>query len=154
IRLAPAADLWLDAQAFRALAGPPAGRPMPDPRRLAEAAAAYTDDFLAGFSLADCPAFDEWQFFQREELRQLLAKVLHALARVLSAQGDPATALAPAGRWVALDPLYEPAQRELMRLYAQAGQPAAALRQYLAYQQTLQAELRAQPQPETTELYE
>ena len=31
----------------------------------------YSEDFLAGFTLPDSPTFDEWQFFQRESLRQL-----------------------------------------------------------------------------------
>jgi len=30
---------------------------------LEEAAALYQNDFLAGFSLTDAPAFDEWQSF-------------------------------------------------------------------------------------------
>ena len=35
-----------------------------------------------------------------------------------------------ARRWLALDPLHEPAYRQLMQLYVQAGQQAAALRQF------------------------
>src|SRR5262245_50685558 len=55
IRLAPRAQLWLDVEAFWTLAGPSSGKPAQvEPRRLAEAAAVYTDDFLAGFSLPDC----------------------------------------------------------------------------------------------------
>jgi DNA-binding SARP family transcriptional activator len=32
---------------------------------LTTAARLYSDDFMAGFSLPDNPAFDEWQFYQR-----------------------------------------------------------------------------------------
>jgi hypothetical protein len=45
---------------------------------LTEAATLYTDDFLAGFSLADSPQFEEWQFFERETLRQQLTEALQS----------------------------------------------------------------------------
>jgi hypothetical protein len=57
-------------------------------------------------------------------------------------------------RRLALDPLHEVAQRELMRLYAWAGQHSAALRQYEEYARLLDAELGAKPELETTELYQ
>ena len=34
---------------------------------------------MAGFSLPDSPAFDEWQFYQREALRQHLVEALQTL---------------------------------------------------------------------------
>jgi DNA-binding SARP family transcriptional activator/pimeloyl-ACP methyl ester carboxylesterase len=161
ISLASEAGVWLDVDAF--LAHLSAGQPAAQPtgtltaerrRQLAEAATLYRDDFLAGFSLPGCPAFDEWQFFQRENLRQLFAGVAQQLAQAWASEGDYETAILHARRWVALDPLHEPAQRQLMRLYARAGQPAAALRQYQECARSLQAELGVQPQPETTELFE
>jgi pimeloyl-ACP methyl ester carboxylesterase len=57
-------------------------------------------------------------------------------------------------RRLALDPLHEPAQRELMRLYAWAGQPAAALRQYEECVRILEHELSLLPEAETTDLFE
>jgi predicted ATPase/DNA-binding SARP family transcriptional activator len=114
----------------------------------------YTDDFMAGFSLPDSPAFDEWQFFQREQLRHQLATALQALISWQGASGAYGVALAYARRWLQLDGLHEPAQREVMRLYAYAGQPAAALRQYQECVRLLDAELGAEPEPATTALYE
>src|SRR6185436_18133138 len=46
------------------------------------------------------------------------------------------------------------AQRYLMQLYAQTGQQAAALRQYQLCRQTLENELGAAPDAQTTMLYE
>ena len=46
-----------------------------------------------------------------------------------------------ARRWLALDPLHEPAHRQLMSLYEISGQRAAALRQYETCRQTLSDEL-------------
>lgn len=141
-------QVWIDVEAFRERAQ------HPDLRALAEAAALYRDDFLAGFTLRDSPAFDDWQFFQSETLRRELAAVLEKLVRGLSARGDDGPAIEYARRWLALDPLHEPAHRALMQLYARTGQPAAALRQYRECARVLDAELGVAPLAETTQLYE
>ncbi len=153
----------------------------------------YTDHFLAGFTLPDSPTFDDWQFFQREQLSAAQGWVLARLASppptlpplgggtdVPSARpllppqagegwggvSGAATRDVPAAgvsldhalhyarRWVAHDPLHEPAHRALMTLYAQAGQPAAALRQYENCVRLLDDELGAPPEEETVALYE
>jgi DNA-binding SARP family transcriptional activator/predicted ATPase len=121
---------------------------------LTQAAALYTGDFLAGFTLRDSPEFDDWQFFQTESLRQELATVLERLVQGLNSQGKADAAIPYARRWVALDPLHEPAQRQLIQVYDQAGQPAAALRQYEEYVKLLEEELGLPPEEETTTLYE
>jgi predicted ATPase/DNA-binding SARP family transcriptional activator len=121
---------------------------------LEEAARLCTDDFMAGFTLRDSPAFDEWQFFAAEGLRDDLARVLERLTLWHSAQGTCDAAIAMARRWVALDPLHEPAQRALMRAYAQGGQRSAALRQYQDCARTLDRELGVAPSPKTAALYE
>ena len=147
-------DFWLDVTQFqRHLVGcldnaPACLKP------LTAAAELYRDHFLTGFTLPDCPDFDEWQFFQTESLRQSFASALERLVAILSDQGDYERALSHARRHLVLDPLHEPAQRALMRLYAQTGQQAAALRQYQLCLQTLNDELGAAPAAETTALYE
>ena len=120
---------------------------------LAEAVKLYRGDFLAGFSLRDSLNFDEWQFFEAESLRQELASALERLVRGHSAQGAYESAIPYARRWLALDPLHETAHRCLMQLYAQAGQRAAALRQYQECVRILEAELDLPPSEETTSLY-
>ena len=121
---------------------------------LSEAVTLYTDNFLAGFTLRDSPEFDDWQFFQTEGLRMELAWALERLVRGLSAQGSSEAAIPHARRWLALDPLHEPAQQQLMQLYDQTGQPTAALRQYEEYVKLLEEELGLPPEEETTTLYE
>lgn len=121
---------------------------------LQEATALYANEFLAGFTLRDCPEFDDWQFFEAESLRQDLATVLERLVHGLSGQEQYEAAIPHARRRVALDPLHEPAQRQLIQLYGQAGQPSAALRQYEEYVALLEAELGLPPEEETTTLYE
>jgi DNA-binding SARP family transcriptional activator len=148
VALATGDDLWLDVAAFEAQLGADADR-----EALAAGFALYRDDLLAGFTLRDSPAFDEWQFFAAERLRQLCASGLERLAELHGRAGDHEAAIAAARRRLALDPLHEPAQRALMRQYAAAGQRAAALRQYRLCAQRLEQELGVAPAEETVRLY-
>ena len=120
---------------------------------LAAAAALYHGDFLAGFTLRDSPAFDEWQFFEAERLREALASALERLVQGRVAEGSLAPAIDVARRWLALDPLREAAHRELMRLYAWDGRRTAALRQYEECVRILEEELGVPPEPETDQLH-
>src|SRR5437867_1048156 len=120
IRLSSHAELWLDSAAFRGHVSAGLAAAAQDvlaPERLAHLKAAvelYSDDFLAGFTLPDSPAFDEWQFFQRESLRQLYGQVLEQLMQAYRGQQAWAQAIPYARKWVALDGLHEPAHRALM----------------------------------------
>jgi len=83
-----------------------------------------------------------------------LASALERLVRGCSEQGSYDGAIPHARRWLALDPLHEPAQRQLMELYAQSGQWAAAVRQYEECVRVLDEELGIPPSEETTALFE
>ena len=119
-----------------------------------EAVELYQDDFMAGFSLKDCPAYDEWQFFQREELRTQLTNALVRLSAHYANALEYESAITYARRWLALDPLHEEAHRQLMSLFWQSGQRNAALRQYEICQKVLFDELGVEPSEETKELYQ
>lgn len=121
---------------------------------LTRAADLYRDDFLAGFTLRDSSNFDDWQFFTAEHLRRQFANILEKLVRWHSANQAYEPAIGYARRWLALDPLHEPAHRQLMELYAQSNQRAAALRQYQECARVLEQELGVAPLAETTRLYE
>jgi predicted ATPase/DNA-binding SARP family transcriptional activator len=155
----PDSDVWIDVEAFQAyaaqgLAGAERERGKAGWIALLEQAVAlYRADFLAGFTLPDAPDFDEWQFFQRETLRRSLAGVLIALATAYQEQGDWERAIGSSRRWLALDPLHEPAHRHLMQLYALSGQTAAAQRQYEECVRLLEEELGVEPEEETTALF-
>lgn len=121
---------------------------------LKRAVALYEDDFLAGFTLRDSAAFEEWQFGRRQTLRDELDIALAALMRCYILVGELTEALAVGRRWLSLDPLNEQAHRFVMRLYDWTGQRAAALRQYRECVQTLERELGTPPLAVTTRLYE
>ncbi len=161
IGLAGDAKIWIDLDQFRArLAAPRAhGHPETEtcPRcvkPLTEAAELYRGDFLAGFSLRDSPAFDDWQFFQAEEARRELLGALDRLVCHHAARGEFKPGIAHARRWLSIDPLHEPAHRHLMQLYAQSGQRSAALRQYQECARILKEDLGVAPLEDTTRLYE
>jgi len=154
------ADFWSDVDQFQRLLGTwqTHGHARADVcpdclNSLAEAVELYRGDFLEGFSLRDSPNFDDWQFFQTESLRQELASTLERLVHGHTAQGTYQAAIPHARRWLALDPLHEPAHRYLMSLYAWSGQRAAALRQYGECVRILDDELGAPPEGETTQLF-
>jgi predicted ATPase/DNA-binding SARP family transcriptional activator len=157
----PEADFRLDVDQFSRLVrawethGHPQEQVCPQClQALAEAVTLYQGDFLEGFGLRDSVAYDDWQFFQAEELRQELASALERLVRGHCANGHQEAALPYARRWLALDPLHEPAHRQLMQLYAQTGRRSAALRQYSECVRILDEELGLAPAEETTTLYE
>lgn len=153
--------LWLDADRFRELLaqcrahghpeGEVCGECLP---LLAQAAELYRGDFMAGFTLRDSAAFDDWQFFEAEELRRELAGALQRLVRGHGERDEWEAATVYARRWLALDALHEPAHRALMQSYAGAGQQSAALRQYRECVKILDGELGVAPLEETTKLYE
>ncbi len=155
------ADFCFDVARFRALSSSMYGHDHPRdqvcPTCLADLTTAvelYRGDFLAGFSLRDSAAFDAWQRDEAERLRQELAFALERLVHGHSGTGDHASAIPYAQRWLALDPLHEPAQRNLMELYARSGQRPAALRQYQECERLLQEELGLAPAAETTALFD
>lgn len=150
--------LWADVVEFERLAATPA----PATTAACEAAietltravGLYRGDFMAGFSLRDSPEFDDWQAFQAERLRRVLAAALERLMSCHALLGNFAPALECARQWLALDPLREEAHRQLMRLCAWSGQRAAAIQQYRDCVRVLDQELGVPPLAETTELYQ
>lgn len=157
----PEADFWLDVDEFSSLVrawkthGHPHSQVCSDCLTgLERAAALYQGDFLEGFGLRDSVEFDDWSFFQADELRRELATALERLVRGHVTLGDPSAALPPARQWLALDPLHEPAHRQLMDLYAETGQRSAALRQFQECVRILDQELGLAPSEETRDLFE
>ncbi len=140
-------DLWLDLDDFQKLAA------KDDAKSLTRAVDLARGDLLAGFGLRDSEAFDDWQRGAEEQMRREVGSVLERLAEAL-APTDVDAAISYARRWLALDPLQEAAHRSLMRLHAQKGDRAAAIRQYRDCVALFERELGVGPDEATTELYE
>jgi DNA-binding SARP family transcriptional activator len=117
-----------------------------------EACLAYRGDYLAGFSLGDCPEFDDWAFFRREALRGRLMHGLERLVQQKNAAGEHFAAAAHAGRLVELDPLSEVYGRHLIRSLLLAGDRSSADRHFSLLTQRLRDELGVSPEPATEAL--
>jgi predicted ATPase/DNA-binding SARP family transcriptional activator len=137
---------WADVTEFAHLARSAA------PDDLARAAALYKGEFLAGFSLPGCEAFEEWLLLMREQLQQQALAVLHALAEQRLSKRLWVEAAAAARRQIELDRWREDAHRQLMRALAGAGGRAAALAAYGRCEQILRDDLGIAPDAGTTAL--
>ncbi|MBZ9675645.1 alpha/beta fold hydrolase [Mesorhizobium sp. ES1-1] len=143
LALAPSLSVEIDAGAFERAC---------DAGRFEAAAELYKGDYLAGFSLPDCPEFEEWVFFRREALRSRLMQALERLVEARIATGDAHAAVLHATRLTALDALSESAHRHLIRAHLAAGDKAAAERQLEACARLLRDELGVAPDPATLAL--
>jgi WD40 repeat protein/DNA-binding SARP family transcriptional activator len=153
--------LEVDAVRFQAVLAESAAHPHEDVLQcerclasLAQAVKLYDGELLAGFGLADAPAFEEWLLLRREVLQQQALMALHILATACEQRRDDHQAHLYASRLLALDPSRESAHRQLMRILARQGQLAEAISQYQICRRLLQEELGAEPDDETLALYE
>lgn len=152
--------VWSDAQTFQKLLVPVKMHAHESHHLCPECVAAleqaerlYTDDFLAGFTLNDSVAFDNWLTARQQWLHQEYTQVLRQLAEYY-AVSHLNIALNYARRWLEVDPFNEMAHRLMMRLYTLNNQRSEALRQYLECVQILDAEFATPPEEETRQLYD
>ena len=160
IGLHPEADIWVDVIEFKTkLQFVADHNHFPEKpcqeclTAVSQAVDLYSDDFMTGFTVPDSPEFDDWQFFERETLRQTYAGALQKLVDWHVAQGEYTQGIEYGRLLLNLDLLHEPAQRQLMRLYAWSGQQSAAQRQYQECVRILEQELGVKPEAETTALH-
>ena len=151
VRFNPACEAWVDSLAFARLLRPLGQQTC---TQLEEATRLYRGDFLEGFSVADSPACEEWMVLCRERYQRLMMQALHRLVEEYERQGNFERALELAWRELDLEPWWEEAHRQLIRLLALSGRRSEALAQYIKCRHVLAEELNAEPAPETTGLYE
>jgi DNA-binding SARP family transcriptional activator len=112
---------------------------------LAAAIDLYKGPLLPGY-------YDDWIIPEQERLADPYFGAVHELACRVDEEGAVGRAIDYARRAVAPDPLREDAQRDLIRLLAAAGQPAAALRQYGELEELLRQEVGGSPSADTRRL--
>lgn len=127
---------WTDVDEFQRLA---------DDGALRDAVALWSGDPLAGLD-------EDWAYEARDELNRRLSGVLERLASTAEDERDVEGALAWTRRRVALDPLAEDAQRDLIRRLTERGDRAGALEAYAKLRERLRRELGISPSPATREL--
>lgn len=161
VQFNPSSAYWLDMQAFSAYLaeGNLQDRSQCESRpglcqRLEAAVELYRGDFLEGLTFDSGLTFDEWVLVMRQRLQWQALLALHRLADYFAERGEIARALPHAWRQVQLDPLSEPACRQLMRLLAASDQRSQALTQFERLRVMLAEELAVAPEPETLQLWE
>jgi TolB-like protein len=115
---------------------------------LGKAAALYRGPLLDGLHLRE-DSFVDWLRIERTRFQDL---ALGALSRLAESQSGKA-AIATTLQLLAIDTAREETHRLLMRLYAETGQRAQALRQYQTCREALSRELGVTPDAETEALY-
>lgn len=120
---------------------------------LMQAVDLFRDDLLAGFSIPDSAAFEEWLYVTRESLRQVFTGTLERLCDVLVQLNRVEAAIPFARRLLEMDTLNEAAHRRLMQLYAWSGQFAAAHRQFQMATKILRDELGVDVDAQTEHLF-
>jgi predicted ATPase/DNA-binding SARP family transcriptional activator len=142
-----AESTWVDVEHFERLCAQ--GEQAPQVKRralLEEALELYGGDLLPAERYADWTL--TWRTRLRRQRRQASLD-LAALARETHEYNRAIELLAPL---LDDEPTDEPVHRELMRAYALAGRRNAALRQYEACVEALEAELNVPPDDQTTTL--
>jgi DNA-binding SARP family transcriptional activator len=141
-------DCWVDVVAFEvAISTAHTDQAQSAQQALEQAASLYQGDLLPS-------CYDDWIVPYREQMRQHAIASLDSLIICLADQHQSRPAIRYAQQLQRIDPLYEPAYAHLMRLHAQMGDRASALRVYHQCMTTLQAELGVNPSPATCKLYE
>lgn len=148
LRFNPSSHYWLDTAVFETLAGEE------NVDGLAQAVTLYRGPFLEGINVADSEPLEEWLLSRREQYDQVMMSILRRLGVDSERRGDYVQAQCYARRLLEIDPWSEHAHRQLMRALALSGKRGAAMAQYHNCQRALAHELGAEPEDETTALYE
>lgn len=152
IQFNPLCKYELDSQYFLQTWHQPDGHN--DIAALQAAAALYQGDFLAGFSIADSVAFEEWLLLKRAYLRRRAWDAHHTLANYAAEHGRFNQALHHARCQITLEPLREESHRHMMCYLASTERHSEAIAHYQSLRNKLLAELNVRPDVKTQQLYE
>lgn len=146
LRLLP--SVWVDVREFEQLSTKSPGE-SPEQRaaKLEEMLSLYRGELLSE------DHYTEWTLLPRETFHRHQRNARLELASYYRKIQDYAKAIGLLTLLLANDRADEVIHRELMQLYALAGQRHNALRQYQACVEALASELDVSPEPETTALY-
>ncbi|BDI32001.1 hypothetical protein CCAX7_40520 [Capsulimonas corticalis] len=112
---------------------------------LSRAVGLYQGPLLSGY-------YQDWILDERQRLLDAFLLTLRSLVSLHERAGDSELALTYARKALAADPLQEEAHADVIRLLAESGQSAAALRQFQELKRVLDKELAEEPSPATLAL--
>ncbi|MFC2005110.1 BTAD domain-containing putative transcriptional regulator [Chloroflexota bacterium] len=148
----PEIDLWVDVEEFQQHWT--LGHRFEKEGKLSQAIQEYekAEALYMGDYLGDEP-YEEWTLLRREALIDNYLLILGKLADYSIKMGDYDSCITYSQKILAKDPCREDAYRRLMYCYRQLGHRNRALRWYEICRRTVQTELDATPDPETSALY-
>ena len=114
----------------------------------------YQGDFLANVRIRDATELAEWINGKQRQLHEQYLNLLRYLVDLTIKRADYEAGLAYARQLVGIDPLWENAQRQLMRLLVYTNRTHEALIQYKSLVDLLDEELATEPDSETSALYQ
>jgi adenylate cyclase len=138
-----ARDIWCDTLEFEEAL---------DSGLLADAVHLYRGELLEGFHVADAPEFDRWVEGERQRLSDRYEKALAATAEQKQAAGDWDGAIREWRRLAGREPLDSRVALRLMRVLAEAGDPAGAVQHARLHEALLRQEMDVAPDTEVMAL--
>lgn len=121
---------------------------------MGEASKLYGGIFLNDIYIKDAPAFNDWMFFEREELQRLYFEVQINISKEYEKLGFYNEAIVPFNKLIKIDPLHEDLYYQLMNLYNISGYRTTAIETYLKLKKILREELNISPMKNVQELYQ
>ena len=148
-QLNPEAVHWLDVLEFESeiQAAERATDPYVQIEHLERAVPLYHGDFMEEF-------YADWCMHRREQLRITYLDALSRLAHAWKEVGDPRRATTLYHQVIKHEPAREETYRDLIELYLEAGNRAAAIQTYQQCLDILSTEYGVTPMPETVALYQ
>ncbi len=147
-------DIWVDALAFSDACDGVFSSLQPDLMKLESIAELYGDDFLRHIKIRQASQIEGWVTHYQHELRQKYIRLLAHIVEVCIVQKAYEQGIVHATTLTQLDPYWEVAHRQLMRLYVYSNRPNNALIHYNQLVDNLRDELDTVPKSATVELYE
>lgn len=148
----PESPYWLDVEQFEDIVTSVSSDPLAP---LSPAEASELEDAVRLYTGELCEAvYDEWCYHEQERLRSLYGQVLERLMQYHIGRRSWHAAVDYGQRILDKHPLREQIHRILMRCHYEAGDRAAAIRQYRRCESLLVRELGIQPMHETLALLE
>ncbi len=135
----PQSDFWLDVDEFQRLSR------QADTNE--EAVACYKGALLEN-------VYDDWIFFDREQLHNSYLDILLKLILQYRAQRNHPRALELARKLLTCDPFREDVVRQLISIRYELGDSAGGIQEYRNFEQLLRREMGTTPMPETRALYD
>jgi DNA-binding SARP family transcriptional activator len=137
---------WVDFRAFEQMLRVAAGAADPLPL-LKRASTIYRGDLFAEESIISCHSF-------REHLRDRWKQAMRRLADEQEKRDQVGDAILTLKRLIAAEPTFEPAVRQLMRLYRRIGSVGEAVGAYRQLKRALHNDIGAVLSRETRALYD